>query len=128
MTTPDTHVALVDDDASIRRSVTRMLELSGLRVTAFDSGENLLRADAAAPFDCLVLDIHLSGISGPDLYRTLLERGDAPPVVFVTAHEVAETEAIVGPLGAVACLRKPFRAAELLAAIAVAASTHGDRS
>src|SRR5918993_2046210 len=80
-------IALVDDDPSIRRGVARMLESSGLRVTTFGSAEDLLADNPSGAFDCLVLDIHLPGLSGPECYGGLRALGEAPPAVFITAHD-----------------------------------------
>jgi FixJ family two-component response regulator len=116
--TAHARIALVDDDPSIRRGVARMLELSGLQVTTFGSAEDLLQADPARTFDCLVLDIHLPGMSGPEVYSGLLDRGIAPPAVFITAHDASETQEMLQGVGVAACLRKPFRSQQLLQAIA----------
>lgn len=97
-----------------------MLELSGLTVTTFDSAEALIAHAPGVPFDCLVLDIHLPGMSGPDAYSDLLDRGDAPPAVFITAHDAVETQEALQRVGPVRCLRKPFRGQELLEAIRAA--------
>ena len=94
-----------------------MLELSGLRVTTFGSAEDLLADDPGGAFDCLVLDIHLPGLSGPECYGGLRARGDAPPAVFITAHDVSETQEMLQRVAPAACLRKPFRRRDLLAAI-----------
>jgi FixJ family two-component response regulator len=110
-------IALVDDDPSIRRGVARMLELSGLVVTTFGSAEALLAGDPGLAFDCLVLDIHLPGLSGPDCYGGLKARGEAPPAVFITAHDVTETQEMLQRVAPVTCLRKPFRSQQLLEAI-----------
>jgi FixJ family two-component response regulator len=112
-----TRVALVDDDASIRRGVARMLELSGLRVTTFDSAEALLADGPSSAFDCLVLDVHLPGLSGPECYGSLRARGQVPPAVFITAHDEIETQEMLQRAGAASCLRKPFRGQQLLDAI-----------
>lgn len=126
MTAP-ARIALVDDDPSIRRGVARMLELSGLRVTTFGSAEALLADAPSAAFDCLVLDIHLPGLSGPECYGGLRARGDAPPAVFITAHDAAETQEMLQRVGPAACLRKPFRSHQLLEAIrdALHSEPHG---
>jgi FixJ family two-component response regulator len=112
-----TRIALVDDDPSIRRGVARMLELSGLRVTTFGSAEALLADGPTSDFDCLVLDIHLPGLSGPEYYGGLRARGQAPPAVFITAHDATETQEMLQRVGPAACLRKPFRSQQLLEAI-----------
>lgn len=110
------HIALVDDDPSIRRGVARMLQLSGLAVTTYASAEALLEAGACR-FDCLVLDIHLPGMSGPECYSGLQSRGKVPPAVFITAHDATETQDLLQRVGTAPCLRKPFRSQQLLQAI-----------
>lgn len=99
-----------------------MLELSGLRVTTFASAEDLLETDPVRTFDCLVLDIHLPGMSGPAVYGGLLDRGCAPPAVFITAHDASETQEMLQRIGPATCLRKPFRSHQLLQAIQDAVS------
>lgn len=95
-----------------------MLELSGLCVTTFGSAEALMAdTPTAAAFDCLVLDIHLPGLSGPECYGGLCARGDAPPAVFITAHDATETREVLQRVGRATCLRKPFRSHQLLEAI-----------
>lgn len=123
-----TRIALVDDDPSIRRGVARMLELSGLAVTTFGSAEALLESDPATTFDCLVLDIHLPGMSGPEVYGGLLGRGAAPPAVFITAHDATETQEMLQRVGPATCLRKPFRSQQLLEAIRRALPAATDHS
>lgn len=115
--TDHVRIALVDDDPSIRRGVARLLELNGLRVTTFGSAEALLVGAPGSAFDCLVLDVHLPGLSGPECYSDLRARGGAPPAVFITAHEVSETRQIIEHVGPATCLRKPFRGQQLLDAI-----------
>jgi FixJ family two-component response regulator len=121
-------IALVDDDPSIRRGVARMLELSGLRVTTFASAEALMADDPGGAFDCLVLDIHLPGLSGPECYGGLRARGGAPPAVFITAHDVSETQDMLQRVAPATCLRKPFRSKQLLEAIRDALGTVARRS
>ena len=94
-----------------------MLELSGLRVTTFESAEALLADDPGGAFDCLVLDIHLPGLSGPEFYGGLRARGMAPPAVFITAHDATETQEMLQRVAPATCLRKPFRGQQLLDAI-----------
>ena len=115
--TPPARIALVDDDPSIRRGVARMLTLSGLQVTTFGSAEALLADDPFSAFDCLVLDIHLPGLSGPECYGGLRARGEAPPAVFITAHDATETQEMLQHVAPATCLRKPFRSHQLLDAI-----------
>jgi FixJ family two-component response regulator len=100
-----------------------MLELNGLRVTPFGSAEALLESESLGDFECLVLDIHLPGMSGPELYGSLREHGDAPPAVFITAHDATETQEMLQRVAPAACLRKPFRSQHLLEAIRQAMAT-----
>jgi FixJ family two-component response regulator len=126
---PPARIALVDDDASVRRGVARLLELSGLRVTTFGSAEALLADNPVGAFDCLVLDVHLPGLSGPEYYGSLRARGGAPPAVFITAHDATETQEMLQRVGPAVCLRKPFRSQQLLQAIRDALVTEAhDRS
>ena len=93
-----------------------MLQMSGLSVSTYPSAEALIEADPGR-FDCLVLDIHLPGISGPECYRGLREQGQVPPAVFITAHDASETHDLLQRVGEPPCLRKPFRSQHLLQAI-----------
>jgi FixJ family two-component response regulator len=81
------YVAVVDDDASVCQSFSRVLRAAGFQPIAYDSAEGLLE-DAKRPrFDCLVLDIQLGGMSGLELSRRLADVRDFTPVVFVTAYD-----------------------------------------
>lgn len=82
-----TYVAVVDDDDSLCRSLSRLLRVSGIHSVIYRSAESFL-ADAKQPkFDCLVLDIQLEGMSGVELHRRLKEAGSTTPVIFITAHD-----------------------------------------
>lgn len=105
-------IAVVDDDEDVRRALRRLLVASGFTVRAYASGEALLAAQDAP--DCLVLDVHLGGMTGPEVYAQLQRSGPAPPVVFITAHhEISESIERTGAT----CLWKPFDGEALLAAI-----------
>ena len=86
----------------------------------FLSGEALLETDAANSAACLVLDIHLPGISGFELRRRLAASGHEPPVIFISAHDEASTRAEAESLGCSAYFRKPFNGHALLKAIELA--------
>lgn len=79
-------VAVVDDDESLCRSLSRLLRASGFAPFSFSSAEDFLRAEPNA-FDCLVLDIQLGVFSGLDLQQFLLDAGRTTPVVIITAHD-----------------------------------------
>ena len=117
-------VAVVDDDAGMRRGIERLLNAHGLETKGFDSAEAFLDQLASSQADCLVLDIHLEGMSGIDLRRRLTASGSKLPVIFITAINDERQEQECINAGCVAYLRKPFPAELLLDAIkkALAAS------
>ena len=78
-------VAIVDDDSSMRRSLERLLSVHGFLVQSFSSAEAFLAASHEGQVDCLVLDIHLPGMSGIELRSQLDGSGQLVPVVFITA-------------------------------------------
>src|ERR1700688_3159899 len=80
-------VSVVDDDESVRESLPDLLEQSGFAVQAFSSAEAFLASEAADATSCLILDIGLPGMSGPDLQEELIRRGRAIPIVFITAQD-----------------------------------------
>ena len=102
-------IAIVDDDLSIRRALTRVLGLAGFEVKAFESGEALLR-EFDSDISCIIADVHLGGLSGPEVKAHLRQRGCELPLIFITADE---SECLrLSP-----CLKKPFLAANLIALI-----------
>jgi FixJ family two-component response regulator len=105
-------IGIVDDDEDIRRALRRLLIASGFSVRAYASGEAFLESHDAP--DCLVLDVHLGGMTGLELYEQLRNTGAVPPVVFITAHH--ELSDSIERLGAL-CLWKPFDGQALLSAI-----------
>jgi FixJ family two-component response regulator len=114
---PSSIVAVVDDDPGMLESIGYLLDAHGLQVEMFDSAEAFM---GRAPFEnvsCLVLDIHLGGMSGFDVQRVLSERGSRLPIIFITA---VDSEAIADRArdgGCVAFLRKPFSSNGLIDAI-----------
>jgi DNA-binding response OmpR family regulator len=80
-------IVVVEDDPSMSQAIKRVLHAGGFTPVVFDSAESALAADAAEAADCLVLDIHLPGMSGLDLYRRLTHAGEGPPTIFITAHD-----------------------------------------
>ncbi len=110
-------IAVVDDDPALLKAIERLLSAHGFEVELFASAEAFLASDAASRMACLVLDIHLGGMSGIELRRHLTAIGCRLPVVFITAvtDDATHREAI--DAGCVACLRKPFSAQLLLDAI-----------
>jgi FixJ family two-component response regulator len=115
-------VSVVDDDASLRRSVRNLLTSVGFRVQAFASAEEFLESPQRANTGCLVLDLRMAGMSGLDLLGHLTATGTPIPVVILTAHGDDETRQRALQAGAVAFLGKPFRGDALLDAVRTALS------
>ena len=113
-------VAIVDDSEAVRESLPDLLEQSGFAAEAFPSAEAFLEAYRAGGTDCLILDVGLPGMSGPELQRELTRRGDAIPIVFITAQGDKSLRPRLVAKGAVACLFKPFSDTELIDAMKIA--------
>ena len=110
-------VSLVDDSESVRESLPDLLRHVGFDVAAFDSAEAFLASDALDRTNCLLLDVGLPGMSGPDLQRVLSDRGSKIPVVFITAQSEQSLRPRLLAQGAVAVLQKPFGDDTLLDAV-----------
>jgi len=110
-------VAVVDDSESVRESLSGLLEQVGLAVQAFASAEAFLASDAPDAASCLVLDVKLPHMSGPDLQRELVRRRKRVPIVFITAQADNLLRSRLLAAGAVACLFKPFSDTALLDAV-----------
>jgi len=117
MTGIERAVAIVEDDASMRTSIERLLQAKGYATMAFASAEEFLRSAGAASAMALVLDVHLGGMSGIELRRRLSAAGSTLPVVFITADHNDKTRREALAVGCVACLQKPFDTARLIDAL-----------
>ena len=113
-------MALVDDDESVRESLPDLLRQFGYSARAFSSAKEFLGSAAADNARCLIADIAMPGMTGPELHRALKSRGQAIPVIFITAHKDEATRARLLAEGAVDCLFKPFSVTELKMALHVA--------
>jgi FixJ family two-component response regulator len=115
-------VAVVEDDAALRRSIQDLLDSYGIRAHGFPSAEEFLQSSHAVRVRCLILDYHLPGMSGLQLQQSLHAAGRAIPVIFVSAQEqvVLELQAATAQGGALAVLHKPFKSEELLKWVRVA--------
>jgi FixJ family two-component response regulator len=113
-------VSIVDDDESVRESLPDLLRQFGLTARAFSSATAFLSSECVFDTRCLILDITMPGMSGPDLQRELAARQLAIPIVFITATEDGIARSRLLAHGAVECLRKPFSDAALLAALQTA--------
>jgi FixJ family two-component response regulator len=110
-------VSVVDDDESVRESLPDLLREFGFAVQAFASAEEFLASDCVGQTRCLVLDIAMPGMSGPDLQRELTLQGQEIPIVFITGHGDETLRPRVLEQSAVACLFKPFSDIALLGAL-----------
>jgi FixJ family two-component response regulator len=113
-------VAVVDDDESVRESLPDLVKAFGFRVRAFASAEEFLASDCLEETRCVLLDIAMPGMTGPELQETLRGR---LPIIFITAHTDDATRSRLIEAGAVACLAKPFAEDSLLDALNTAVGT-----
>jgi len=112
-----TYVAVVDDDESSCRALSRLLRAEGLQSVSYRSAEAFL-ADTKRPlFDCLVLDIQLGGMSGIELHRQLHASGSSTPVIYITAHDEPETREEAQAAGCAAYFCKTASGQDVLRAI-----------
>ena len=112
---PQQFIVVVEDDAGMKKAIERLLRAAGFQSVSFASAEELLQTEAADDAACLVLDIHLPGISGLELGRLLTSRR-ARPIIFITAQDEAGLRYEAERLGCV-YFRKPFEGKALLEAI-----------
>ena len=123
-TVPDTlTIGVVEDDPSFLRALRRLLSGAGFSVATFASAEEFLTSESAEATACLVLDVHLGGMSGFDLQQQLAVAGRGIPTIFITAHDDSVTRERAR--SGVAYLRKPFREEALVAAIRKALDFRG---
>ena len=113
-------VSVVDDDESVRESLPDLLEVCGYRVEAFSSAEAFLASRLVGQTKCLILDIAMPGMTGPDLQQELRRRGRNIPIVFITARKDESVRPRMLEQGAVDCLFKPFSERVLLDAVTTA--------
>ena len=118
MGTESPTIVLVEDDAGMSQAIERVLQAGGFTSVLFVSAEAALEACATETADCLVLDIHLPGISGFELYRRLAHDEKVIPVIFITARDEQAVREEAESLGGVGSyLPKPFSGRDLLQAI-----------
>ena len=107
-------ISVVDDDESVRESLEGLLKSVGFRVEAFALAGDFLNSKALHATDCLILDVRMPGMSGPELQRKLIASQHSIPIIFITAHGDEAVRARVLGDGAVDCLLKPFSEDALL--------------
>ncbi len=113
-------IAVIDDDESVRESLPDLLNELGFSVQAFSSAEEFLESDFIGLTECLILDLAMPGMSGPDLQDELKSRGHEIPIVFITARKDDTVRPSLIARGAVECLFKPFSDIALLSAVKAA--------
>jgi FixJ family two-component response regulator len=113
-------VSIVDDDESVRESLPDLVKEFGFAAQAFSSAEEFLASERIGGTRCLILDIAMPGMTGPDLQRELKLRRQDIPIVFITARRDENIRPRVLQSGAVECLFKPFSDTALLAALTTA--------
>lgn len=111
------HVAIIDGDESICRSMSRLLKAAGMESKTFASGELFLSQCKNHHFDCVLLDIQLDGMSGLELYDELNHIGFSTPVLFITSNDAADVRTQAQDAGCAGFFRKSDPGAELLSAI-----------
>ena len=120
MTPRPSLVSVVDDDESMREALPDLLRQFGFAAEAFASAEAFLASEFVSETSCLLLDVAMPGMSGPDLQQELTRRRQRIPIVFITAYEDAPVLRRLSARGAVRCLVKPFSDAALLDAVGAA--------
>jgi len=115
--TKNSLVSVIDDDVSVRESLPDLLRMLGYAAEAFASAGEFLASGAIRQTDCLLLDIAMPDVSGPDLQSELAHKGEDIPIIFITGCEDEATRARVLKDGAVECLYKPFSDRALVTAL-----------
>lgn len=110
-------VSVIDDDESVRESLPDLLKEFGFDARAFSSAVEFLASECVAETKCLILDVTMPGMNGPDLQRELKRRRQEIPIVFITARGDEDVRPRLLEQGAVECLFKPFSDTDLLKAL-----------
>ena len=107
-------VSIVDDDESLRAAVEDLVSSAGFNAYAFGSAEDFLRSPHCSETSCLITDVQMPGMSGPDLLRYLLAQGRELPTIFITAFPAKSIRDQFGACGALVVLQKPFDGGALI--------------
>ena len=107
-------ISIVDDDESVRRTTTLLIESFGFRAAAFESAETFLRSGRLHDTSCLIVDVQMPGMNGLQLQSHLAAAGCGIPIIFITAYESTDSRQTAMQAGAAAFLGKPFSDEQLL--------------
>jgi FixJ family two-component response regulator len=107
-------ISIVDDDESVRRTTTLLIESFGFRAAAFESAETFLRSGRLDDTSCLIVDVQMPGMNGLQLQSHLAAEGCGIPIIFITAYENNDSRQRAMQAGAAAFLGKPFSDDQLL--------------
>jgi FixJ family two-component response regulator len=118
-------VSVVDDDESVRESLPDLLREMGFTVRAFSSAKEFLESDTLLRAACLILDLAMPGMTGPELQRELKRRQIQTPIIFITGHQDEAVRRATVDQGAIVCLLKPFTDTALLNALNAALGSSG---
>ena len=110
-------ISVVDDDESVRRTTTLLIESFGFRAATFESAETFLRSGHLHDTSCLIVDVHMPGMNGLQLQSHLAAEGCGIPIIFITAYESNDSRQRAMQAGAAAFLGKPFSDEQLLQTI-----------
>jgi FixJ family two-component response regulator len=115
-------ISIVDDDEAVRSALDALVRSLGYEARMFDSAEAFLEGDGLDHTDCMILDVQMPGMSGPQLQARLIEERRSIPIVFITAFQHEDLRRAVLALGAVALLGKPWEGQALVDALETALS------
>jgi FixJ family two-component response regulator len=124
MLEPNPVIFVIDDDASVRKGLSRLLRAMGFEVESYESAEQFLEKEKYLGIGCIILDVRMPGLSGMDLHDVLIGGGNDLPVIFISGHGDIPMSVQAMKKGAVDFLPKPFDDNELLAAVNKATDTH----
>jgi FixJ family two-component response regulator len=110
-------ISVVDDDESVRRTSTLLIESFGFRTATFESAESFLRSGHLLDTSCLIVDVQMPGMNGLQLQSHLTAAGSGIPIIFITAYESNDSRQRAMQAGAAGFLGKPFSAEQLLQTI-----------
>jgi two-component system response regulator FixJ len=121
------HVALIDDDPAVLDSLTLYLKRQAVAVTCFATAEDFIATRQGLPFDCVIADVRMPGLSGIDLVRRFAEEGRITPIILITGHGDIDMAVAAIKLGAFDFIEKPFDESRLLESIRNATSDASSR-